>query len=873
MTAEQLKRVEDLFHQARALDPTDRAAFLDDACVDALELRAEVESLLAHSDGGTSRMDLRPAGGPADTIVDRGRPTEGPGARIGPYKILQQIGEGGFGVVYMAEQEYPVQRKVALKIIKLGMDTKQVIARFEAERQALAMMDHPNIATVLEAGATESGRSFFVMELVKGIPITDYCDKTKLSTRERLDLFVQVCDAIQHAHQKGVIHRDIKPSNVLVTLHDTRAVPKVIDFGIAKATSRRLTEKTLFTEFNTLIGTPEYMSPDQAEISGLDVDTRTDIYSLGVLLYELLTGTTPFDPLTLRKAAYGEIQRIIREEEPPKPSTRVDTIARGGTEIGKPHGTDAGHLSRSIRGDLDWIVMKAIEKDRTRRYQTANEFAADIYRNLKGEPVFAGPPSVIYKFRKFVGRHRLGVTAALLITAALVTGLTMATVGMVRANREVQRSQQIADFLQNLFVSTNPDEALAAGVDVGKVLITAREIFGDDHATVAAILSSRAVQLQTSGDLEGAESLYRQSLRLWREQMGEDDPNVALVLGRLGLLAVIKGDNQAAETALRESLRIARAQPGEETLAICDTMDGLAGFLLNQGEFDEAESLFKESIAIRQRLAPQQRLQIALTMNTLINAMALAGKDTEAGAMMNEFIEMWRAAVPADSTFMARVLTDVGVQWYIGHGDYDAARPLLVEATEIFRAHDEPVSRARSLAVRGLFRVREKTGDLPGALAMGAELIEVTAAFEGGRNLGGAVKDLANVTWQIARDSGLPDDQYLLARNTIELCLQREPDTAAYTNTLGILKYRLGDYVSALESFAISHEFYSQQYQDGVPADLAFMAMAQHELGDHTEALVTMTLLRAAMTNPELAASEDNRKHLAEAEALLGADQ
>ena len=446
-------------------------------------------------------------------------------------------------------------------------------------------------------------------------------------------------------------------------------------------------------------------------------------------------------------------------------------------------------------------------------------------------------------------------------------------VGMVRASREADRSERIADFLQSLLVSTNPDEALAAGVDVGKVLITAREIFGGDHATVAAVLSSRAVQLQTSGDLEGAEKLYRQSLRLWREQMGEDDPNVALVLSRLGILAVTKGDNQAAEAALRESLRIARAQPGEETLAICDTMNGLAGLIFNRGEFDEAESLFKESISIRQRLAPQQRLQIAVTMSSLINAMAMAGKDTEAGAMITEYIESWRAALPADSTFMARVLTDIGVRWHVGHGDYDAARPLLVEAVEIFRAHDEPVSQGRAMAVRGLFRVREKTGDVLGALALGGELLEVTRMFEGGGRLDDAVKDLATVTWQIARDSGLPDDQYLLARNTIELCLERKPDTAAYTNTLGILRYRLGDYVGALKTLAVSHEFYSQQHEGGVPADLAFMAMAQYRLGDQAEARVMMTLLQAAMTNPELAASEDNRKHLAEAEALLGADQ
>ena len=867
MTGEQLKQVEDLFHRAKALEPEDRAAFLDETCNGALDLRAEVESLLAHSDGGTSQMRLRPTGRENQTIVDRGPLSEGPGTKIGPYKILQQIGEGGFGVVYMAEQEYPVRRRVALKIIKLGMDTKQVIARFEAERQALAMMDHPNIATVLQAGATETGRPYFVMELVKGIPITQYCDKAKLSMRQRLDLFMQVCDAIQHAHQKGVIHRDIKPSNVLVTLHDTKAVPKVIDFGIAKATSARLTEKTLFTEFHYFIGTPEYMSPDQAEISGLDVDTRTDIYSLGVLLYELLTGTTPFDPITLRKAGYGEIQRIIQEEEPPRPSTRVDTLARTSSDIGKLQRTDARHLSRAIRGDIDWIVMKAIEKDRTRRYQTANEFTADILRYLRGEPVFAGPPSVFYKLRRFVTRHRLGVAAAAIVTAALLAGLTLAMIGFVQANQEARRSQRIADFLQTLFVSTDPDQALAADMDIESVLETAREIFGADHPAVAATLSSRAVQLQSSGDLEAAEALFRQSLQLWREQTADNDPNVGRTLGRLGMLLVTKGDNEAAEQVLREALSIGRAQ-GTETLAICDTMDSLAGFLVNQGQLEEAQALLRESVDIRKRLAPHQRLQIAVTMNSLLSVMSMAGKDKETGELMPEFIEVWREAIPADSTFLGRVLVQIAVNWYVDQNDFDAAEPMLTEALEIFHANDIPASRNIATALAGLFKIHEERGDTIKALNTSFEMIAVARDYDG-MQVEETVEEVADVAWRIVREPGLPDDQYVLARQVIELCLAETPLNAAVINSLGILMYRLGDYRGALETLARSHESYSEQYEGGVPADLAFMAMAQYRLGSEAEARVTMTLLRAAMTNADLGASHDNRKHLAEAEALI----
>ena len=373
------------------------------------------------------------------TTASASLPMESAGSAIGPYKLLQEIGEGGFGVVYMADQERPVRRRVALKIIKPGMDTKQVIARFESERQALALMEHPNIARVLDAGATETGRPYFVMELVKGVPITEYCDTNQLSTRERLDLFVSVCAALQHAHQKGVVHRDIKPSNVMVTLHDGQPVPKVIDFGIAKATHQRLTEKTLFTEYGQFIGTPMYMSPEQAEVSGLDIDTRSDIYSLGVLLYELLTGTTPFGAEALRRAGYGEIQRIIRETEPPRPSIRLSTLGGALTGIAAHRKTDPSGLTRLIRGDLDWIVMKALEKNRARRYASASEFAADITRHVDDEPVVARPPSTAYRLRKFVRKHRGPVAAVAAVGATIIVLGSLAMWQGIRAQRQAMR--------------------------------------------------------------------------------------------------------------------------------------------------------------------------------------------------------------------------------------------------------------------------------------------------------------------------------------------------------------------------------------------------------------------------------------------------
>jgi serine/threonine protein kinase len=434
---------EALFDAARNLaSPAARRAFLDQACTDDPGLRAKVEALLAAEAEAEKFFNdaalsvVLTASGSQEAAVKIGPPgakaedgiTEVSGTRIGHYKLLQRIGEGGGGVVYMAEQEEPVRRRVALKIIKLGMDTRSVIARFEAERQALAMMDHPNIARVLDAGATDTGRPYFVMELVRGVKITDYCDKNQLDTRRRLDLFIQICQAIQHAHQKGIIHRDIKPSNILITLHDGVPVPKVIDFGIAKATEVRLTDKTFFTAYEQIVGTPAYMSPEQAEMSGLDIDTRSDIYSLGVLLYELLTGRTPFDPKELLQHGLDEMRRTLREREPQRPSTMLTTLQ--GTELtatAEHRQAEPPKLISLLRGDLDWIVMKALEKDRRRRYETANGLAMDINRYLNNEPVMARPPSRLYRFQKLVRRNQVIFTATGAVAVALIIGLGTST--------------------------------------------------------------------------------------------------------------------------------------------------------------------------------------------------------------------------------------------------------------------------------------------------------------------------------------------------------------------------------------------------------------------------------------------------------------
>jgi serine/threonine protein kinase/tetratricopeptide (TPR) repeat protein len=518
----------------------DRVRYLDQVCCDDLQARARVEALLrAHSEAGGFFGGKSPA-----FVATIAQPAivAAPGTQIGPYKLLQQIGEGGMGTVYMAEQTEPVQRKVALKLIKPGMDSRQVIARFEAERQALALMDHPHIAKVLDAGTTDSGLPYFVMELVKGVPITKYCDEHHLTPRQRLELFIPVCQAVQHAHQKGIIHRDLKPSNVLVALYDGRPVPKVIDFGVAKATGQKLTERTMYTEFGAIVGTLEYMSPEQAESNQLDIDTRSDIYSLGVLLYELLTGTTPFEKKRLKDAALLEVLRIIREDEPQKPSTRLSTTDEL-PSISANRGLEPNKLSALVRGELDWIVMKALEKDRNRRYETPNGFAVDIQRYLADEPVSACPPSAAYRLRKFARRNKAGLVTASLVAGALLAGTTVSTWQAIRATNalESERRTRAALDQERNQVNGKIGEKL---LEVAALRERARAA-GLTDGTLWADLLDTARRAETLTSSELADPALVERVRGLLEQVRKDDKNRQMALRlrelRFDNLAILPG--------------------------------------------------------------------------------------------------------------------------------------------------------------------------------------------------------------------------------------------------------------------------------------------------------------------------------------------
>jgi non-specific serine/threonine protein kinase/serine/threonine-protein kinase len=775
---------------------------------------------------------------------------EGPGATIGPYKLLERIGEGGFGLVFMAEQQQPLRRKVALKILKPGMDTRQVVARFEAERQALAIMDHPNIAKVHDGGATPSGRPYFVMELVKGVPITEFCDQNQLTPRQRLELFMPVCQAAQHAHHKGIVHRDLKPSNVLVTRHDTTPIVKVIDFGVAKALGQELTDKTLFTGLAQMMGTPLYMSPEQAGMSDLDIDTRSDIYSLGVLLYELLTGTTPFDKRRFKQAAYDEIRRIIREEEPPTPSTRLLDSKESLASISALRQMEPAKLTRLVRGDLDWIVMKALEKDRSRRYETASAFAADIAHYLNDEPVAAGPPLLGYRLKKFVHRNKGPVMAASSLLLLLIAGTVGTAVGLVRAQAREAETAAVLEFVESkVFAAARPkDEEGGLGHEVtlrravdaavpfvekgfpGQPLIEARlrmtlgisffylgesakaaEQFdrarvirsrelGPDHADTLKPMQNLASCYFALGRHDEALRLREKTFALKKATLGAAHPETLGSMNNLALSYREVGRLGEAAKLHEETLALQKATLSRDHPDVLKSMMGLAGSYYALGRHVEALKLREETLALYQAtLGPEHPLTLK-SMSNLATSYEALGRHAEALKLREETLPLQKAILGPDHPDTLASMNTLALS-YLAFGRYAEALKLF-EATLVLRKdtlgpdHPDTLMSMNNLA---------NTYSVFGRHAEALQLHEETLALR-------KVKLDPDHPDTLASMGNLANSYNALGRRAEALKLREEtltlrkvklgpdhPDTLASMNNLANSYYALGRFAEALQ--------------------------------------------------------------------------
>jgi len=686
--------MEAIFQEALDRPVEQRQRFLAEACGDDADLRRRVERLLAHAESTVQFTPLRAeldAAAPHDAGVDE----LPPGTMIGPYEIAEAVGEGGFGMVYRARQAAPLQRTVALKIVKPGMDTKRVIARFESERQAVAMMDHPNIARVFDAGATEQGRPYFVMEFVDGQPITQFCDDHDLSLQQRIELFIDVCHAVQHAHQKGIMHRDLKPTNILVTMTDGAPTAKVIDFGVAKALRGQLTEQTHDTIQRAPIGTPEYMAPEQATLGAADIDSRVDVYALGVLLYELLAGARPFDALRGSRRSFDEEQQMLHGAEPARPSTRLNRLGDGGQAlaIARHRQVSPTGLRRALHGDLDWIIMTCLEKDRDRRYATTQELAADLKRHLRHEPVHASPPSTVYRARKFLRRHRVGVTAAALIALALVVGTITTTwqarraeQGEQRAVRQTSIANAVNDFLNNDVLAAadprdNSDRALTVREALDRAAATLDDRFVDEPVVKAAIHATLGEVYLHLGEYESSALHLERADALRRDHLGPDHPDTLEVMNDRARVYRRLQRYDEAERLFRRTIAAARRVVGAEHKLTLQPMNNLAVLYNKRGRYADAEPLYREVLEVRRRMLGDAHPRTLVCMSNLAQHYAARGMTEKAESLMQEALEIQGRTRGPDHYETLVTMNNLATV-YEDQGRYAEARAMLKRVVE-----------------------------------------------------------------------------------------------------------------------------------------------------------------------------------------------
>ncbi len=812
MTSE---RIKELFFEAAELPLGERSAFLDAACAGDENARRQVDALLAaHDEAGEFLAEPATVDAERSAFPHSALQPEAPGTRIDRYIIEGVLGEGGFGTVYLALQEEPMRRRVALKLLKPGMDSREIVRRFEAERQTLAVMDHPCIARVFDAGATEQGRPFFVMEYVDGEPLTTYSDLARLPVRERLLLFEQVCQAVQHAHQKGIIHRDLKPNNVLVGAVDGEPIPKVIDFGIAKALEPDEHHATAMTHVAQVIGTPQYMSPEQAAPGMANVDTRTDVYSLGALLYELLCGTPPLDDEQVRGVGPATIERLIRDTEAPRPSGRIELLGERGERIARQRQTEPRRLERALRGDLDWIIMRAIEKDPSRRYPTANAFAADIRRYLNGEAVEAGPPTFSYRFSKFARRNRVGLSAGTAVALAIIVGLLLAVTGLVEArhqHKQAVRSQReaeaVTDFLSDIFAAADPQRAGGSEVTVRSALEEAAKVLDEGSLAEEPLIEARVRAtlgriLQGLGLFDEAEAQIHRSLEMRREHLGERHADVAASLNYLGSIARERGDEPAAERHLRAALEIA-GEHGDATLELqSQLMNNLSLLLRHKGEMREAADLLARAVALDRRLLEPNDPALAATLNNLALLERDLGNPQRAETLWRETLQILTSRYGEEHMYVAAVLESLG-SLDVEMERYEKAADLYKQALEIRRnvLGDEHPHVAVSLNNLGF--LYSSKGDYDQALAYYSEALDLRKRVLGEDHPGVATA-LSNLGQLHEARGDLTQAQAAYAAS-LEIRRRRlgdeDPRTVRMWNAAARTRLHLGDQIGAAELF------------------------------------------------------------------------